>query len=355
MATIEKRTQSNGSITYRARIRIHGMPGESASFPTRSLAKEWAYRKEVEMKSSRYFPQEEGKNRTFGSFADHYIQNILPKLPKGCAKQTQLIRWWQSKIGKYFLAHISPAMIAKLRDELLEGITPRKAKRTTSTVNRYLAALSRSFNICVKELGWLKENPVLLIKRLKETKARERYLEKEEIDRLLQACQESRCQYLYSIVVFALATGARRGEILNLKWADVDFVYGIALFRETKNGEARSVSLPLHLRECLKLERTKRIIISPFVFPSLDGTKPANIETAWDCAIERSNLPKLRFHDLRHTAASYLAMSGASTLEIGAILGHKTLAMVKRYSHLSTSATAHALARMNEMIFSKAN
>ena len=94
-----------------------------------------------------------------------------------------------------------------------------------------------------------------------------------------------------------------------------------------------------------------RIILSAYVFPSLDGRKPADIESAWDFAVKKAKCPILRFHDLRHTAASHLAMSGASPLEIAAILGHKTLTMVKRYSHFSNSATAQILKRMNDVHF----
>lgn len=255
------------------------------------------------------------------------------------------------KLGKYFLTHVTPSIIGGLRDELLAGITRRNTQRSTSTVNRYLAALSRVFNICVKEYGWLKENPVLLISRPKEAKGRERYLSLTEISRLLDACRDSRSQFLYPIVVFALATGARRGEILNLKWEDVDFDRSIAIFRQTKNGESRSVSLTPLLVDSFMKEKKIRVILSAYIFPSQNGQKPADIETAWDGAIKIANLPGLRFHDLRHTASSHLAMNGASALEIAAILGHKTLAMVKRYSHLSTSSTAQVLTRMNDIIF----
>ena len=167
------------------------------------------------------------------------------------------------------------------------------------------------------------------------------------------ACLKSKSQFLYPIVLFALSTGARQGEILHLKWDDVDFIQGIAIFRATKNGDTRSVALSKNLIECLKKEQGKRFIPSPYVFPSADGKKPADISTAWKMVIKQSGLKKIRFHDLRHTAASHLAMSGASTLEIAAILGHKTLSMVKRYSHLTTSATSTALFRMHAEIFRK--
>ena len=189
-----------------------------------------------------------------------------------------------------------------------------------------------------------------MISRPAEAKGRERYLTHEEITRLFEACTLSRSRYLYAIVLFALTTGARRGEILHLKWKDLDLVSSVAIFRHTKNGESRAVGLSPTLIKCLMKEAGRCIVASQYVFPSMDGQSPADIEGAWDQAVLRANLKNLRFHDLRHTAASYLAMSGATTLEIAAVLGHKTLAMVKRYSHLSTSATSQALRKMNESI-----
>jgi len=353
MAYIEKRTHDSGKITYRARIRIHGMPEQCASFNTRTAAKEWAHRTESELKQSRYFPHEAGKHKTFATFVDLYIKKDLPKNPKAFLKQQQLMLWWKGKLGKYYLNHISPSLIAAYRDELLVETTHRGSIRTPSTVNRYLAALSKAFTICIREYGLLKENPVLLITRPSESKGRERYLTLDEINRLLDVCRYSRSPHLYPVVVFALATGARRGEILNLKWENLNG--SNATFRDTKNGESRTISLTPHLLDILKTERTRRITFSIYIFPSQDGAQPADITCAWKEAVKKANLTNIRFHDLRHTAASHLAMNGASTLEIAAILGHKTLAMVKRYSHFSDSATAKVLQRMNNAIFGNAS
>lgn len=344
MASIQKREHPNGNMTYRARVRVVGMPDKSATFPSRSQAKLWAQKMEAEIRQGRYFLKQEDKERTFEEFIDRYIEKELPKRPESLNKQRSLLLWWKKQLGSYFLCHISPSMLAELRDRLLEETTVRNKPRSPSTVNRYLAALSQALTIAVKEWGWLKENPLLKISRLREGKARERYLEKEEIVHLLDTCKQSKSPYLYGMVVFALGTGARRGEILNLKWEEVDFSRSTATFHSTKNGETRTVPLGSSVLESLQQERQRRFVLSPYVFPCAD------IRTAWENVVEKAGLKKLRFHDLRHTAASHLAMNGASTLEIAAILGHKTLAMVKRYSHLSVSATAMALNRMNEDI-----
>jgi integrase len=121
--------------------------------------------------------------------------------------------------------------------------TPRGTLRSSSTANRYMAALSRAFTIAIREWGWLKESPMLNVTRPKEMKPRERYLEKDEIVRLLEVCRKSKSPHLYTITLFALGTGARKGEIVGLKWENVDFIRSTATFKDTKNGETRSVHL----------------------------------------------------------------------------------------------------------------
>lgn len=351
MAHIEKRKLSNGKYAYRVRIRLKGAPTETGTFPTSKEAVSFARRMEAEIRAGRYFGREESKEKTFSEFIERYIAIELPKNPQSFDKQSKQLRWWEKHLGNYFLCHISPPMIAGLRDLLMTEITPRKTLRTSSTTNRYIAALSRAFSVAVREWGWIKENPLAKVTRPKERKARERYLDKSEIALLLAACQKSKSPHLYPVTLFALSTGARKGEILGLKWMDVDFFRATATFRRTKNGENRTVHLSQAILKCLQSEKNKRIIFSEYIFPSQDGTKPACIREAWELVIKELELKEVCFHSLRHTAASHLAMHGFSTLEIAAILGHKTLSMVKKYSHLSTSSTAKALDQMTEDIF----
>lgn len=351
---IEKRKHPSGKITYRARIRLEGAPEFSESFPTRKEAENWGRKKEAEVRGGRYFGREESKEKTFAQFIDRYIEKELPKNPKGYAKQKMLLTWWKSQLGDYFLCHIRPSMIAELRDKLMSEITVRHRLRTPSTANRYLAALSRAYTICECEWHWVKENPVRKITRPKENKPRDRYLEKEEIERLLAACRQSKSPHLYAVTVFALGSGARKGEILGLKTQDLDIQRRIATFRDTKNGDNRTVHLSPQLVAILCEERGKRIVFSEYVFPSKDGKRPADIRGAWELVVKRCGFGKdVVFHSLRHTTASFLAMQGESTLEIGRILGHKSLSMINRYSHLSIDSTSKAINKMNEEIFGK--
>jgi integrase len=177
------------------------------------------------------------------------------------------------------------------------------------------------------------------------------WLEAQERYQLLEACQASRNPYLYTIVVLALATGARRGELLGLRWPDVDMKRGTLTFHETKNGERRAVPLTGQALTLLHQHAKVRRLDTTLVFPNSSGGRPLGIREAFEGAVERADITDFRFHDLRHTAASYLAMSGASLAEIAEVLGHKTLAMVKRYAHLSEAHTRGVVERMNRAVF----
>jgi integrase len=189
------------------------------------------------------------------------------------------------------------------------------------------------------------------VSKPKEPRGRVRFLSDEERQCLLDACKVSRSAYLYTIVVLALSTGARRGELLSLHWGDVDLKRGLLTFRETKNGDTRAVPLTGYALDVLSTHAKIRRLNTTLVFPNDTGTQPASIREAWEYAVRRAGIANFRFHDLRHSAASYLAMNGASLAEIAEVLGHKTLAMVKRYAHLSEAHTRGVVERMNRAVF----
>jgi integrase len=189
------------------------------------------------------------------------------------------------------------------------------------------------------------------VSKPKEPRGRVRFLADDERQHLLAACKASRNPYLYTVVVLALATGARKGELLGLTWPTVNLQRGTVTLQDTKNGERRTLHLTGIALDLMRQHGKIRRIDSPFVFPDPTGTKPCSIREAWDYAVRRAKIEDFRFHDLRHSAASYLAMNGASLLEIAEILGHKTLSMVKRYAHLSDSHTRRVVERMNAAVF----
>jgi integrase len=351
MATIQERKSEKGT-TYRVMVRLKGYPVQTASFNRKTDAKTWATQTEAAIREGRHFKTSEAKRHTLKELIARYIRDILPTKPKSEAKQKNQLEWWSDKLGIYALADVTPAKIAEVRDELANGDTYRGTKRSPSTVNRYLAALSHAFTIAVKEWGWIESNPLSKIRKLKEPRGRVRFLSEEERKALLEACKQSKSPYLYLVVVLLLSTGARRSEIINLRWSDVDLSRRIILLEETKNGERRVLPLGQHVYDLLYEYAKEKHTPQDLLFPdSRDKNKPVEVRAAWDKAVLEAKLADFRLHDLRHSAASYLAMNGASLTEIAEILGHKTLQMVKRYSHFSEAHTAKVVSDMNERIF----
>ena len=352
MATIQERKSADGKTRYRVIVRMKGCPPQSATFERKTDAKKWAQDTESAIRDGRHFKTVEAKKHTLQEMVDRYIENVLPLKPKTYKNQKMQLEWWADQIGYHLLSDVTPALIAECRDSLLSETTYRKKKRSPATVVRYLAAISHVFSVAVNEWGWIEHSPVSKVKKPTEARGRVRFLDDDERARLLEACKQSGNRSLYIIVVLAITTGMRQGEILNLKWKDIDLVRSCAVLHETKNGERRTVPIPQYAAQFL-IEMSKvRRIGTPLVFPcNKDPQKPIDIRNIWDTSVEKAKLEDFRFHDLRHTAASYLAMNGATLAEIAEVLGHKTLQMVKRYAHLSDSHTAGVVEKMSSKIF----
>ena len=351
MAYIQQRVTIDGRTRYRALVRLKGHPAQTATFERKTDARRWAQQTEAAIREGRHFKSSEAKRHTLAELVDRYVRNVLPNKPKSLRIQTQQLAWWKEQIGNYTLADVTPALVAECRDKLARGITPQKQQRSPATVNRYMAVLSHAFTIAVKEWGWLDDSPMRKVTKPRESAARVRFLTDDERTRLLQACEDSKNPHLYTVVVLALSTGARKSEIINLGWKDVDLNRGMIVLHETKNRERRALPLTGRALELIKELSKVRRLDTDLLFPGHDPRQPMDLRAPWEAALKKAGIEDFRFHDLRHSAASYLAMSGASLMEIADVLGHKTLQMVKRYAHFSEQHTAGVVARMNEKIF----
>jgi integrase len=352
MATIQERKSSNGKIRYRVQIRLRGEKPVSQDFERKTDAKNWAQKIESDIKDGKYFKTAEAKKHTVGEMIDRYIKTVLPYKPKSERKQKAQLLRWKELIGHNLLSNLTPPLIADIRDKLKEEITPTGRKRGPATVVRYMAAFSHVCTIASKEWGWLDDSPCRKVSKPKEPRGIVRFLDEHERQRLLETCKKSRNPYLYIIVVLALSTGMRQGEILHLTWSDVDLQRGKLILHETKNGERRGIPITGHalhlLQELYKIRRADSLLLFPGKIPH----RSIDIRHAWESAIKQANVYNFRFHDLRHSAASYLIMNNASSSVISELLGHKSsLQMVKRYAHLSEGHIAEAVADMNQKIF----
>jgi integrase len=220
-----------------------------------------------------------------------------------------------------------------------------RKQRSSSTVNRYHALLSGVLQWAIDQehapRGWV--NPARGIRRGKENPGVVRFLDQDERRRLLDACKACAWPKMYGLVLLALTSGARRGELLQLRWRDVDLERGMAVLELTKNGERGSLVLTPAVVE--QLQGFKRGKPEHYVFCSTrDPLKPYAITQLWFSVLRQAKVEKFRFHDLRHSFASALAQDGASLLEIADAMRHKTLKMVQRYSHFTVktrSALVH--------------
>ena len=351
MKGIDKRTHKDGTVSYRARVRIKGHPVLIQSFASKTLAMKWKRDTESAVEQGKYAYDKPGSKNTFAELIDRYIDKVLPSKPKNARNVRQHLLWWKQELGHCLLSDIKPSMISQKRDELLSGLTCKGKLRSSTTVVRYLASLSHAFAIAFKDWEWISENPVMKISKPKISNGRTRYLNDDEKEKLLQACGESESKGLYPIVILALSTGMRRGEIMNLQWGDVDLDRGSILLQVTKNGERRFIPLLGMALDLLRSRYTNPVPDS-LVFPASSQSKPIDIRSAWETALRKAGISNFRFHDLRHTAASYLAMNQASLLEIGTLLGHKTIQMTKRYAHLSNEHIYSTALTLNAKLFS---
>lgn len=354
MATYEERTDSSGVRSYRVKVRLRGFPSQSATFARLTDAKRWAQKIETEIREGRYFGKSEAKKHTVSQLLSRYEKEVLLRNPHKYRNQKAQLDWWNSELGKFLLVDVTPAKIVQCREKLIAGALGSNG-RSNATVNRYLALFSHVLATAVREWQWLDDNPMRRVKKLPEPRGRVRCLTEIERDALLTACRSSANQMLELIVTIALSTGMRRGEILGLKWNDVDLKRGILVIQDSKNGERRSVALVERAFSLFNSYSKVRRIDTDLVFSGKNGLEPIDIRSSWEASLVEAGIKNFRFHDLRHSAASYLAMNGATLAEIAEILGHKTLSMVKRYAHLCESHTNQVIARMNKQMFSESS
>jgi integrase len=325
-----------------------------------TAAKEWAKRREVEIKEKPHLSASESQKHSVADAIDRYLREIVPqKAPASQEKDQQRLSWWREHYGRCSLAAFTAPVISEARSELKTTPVQRHGQkrpgklRTGPTVNRYVAAIRHVLRIAQKEWHWIDFNAADAVTAYPEGRGRNRYLDDiagpdgtSELSRLLEACRESSSEYLYEAVLLSLHTGGRRNEIMQLRWEDVDEKTVRLSGQKTQRPRRIAVSEAL-----LKQLRRRSGAARALVFPSQkDENKPANLEAAWQGALKRAGIEGFRWHDLRHTAASYLAMEGASPVEIAAVLGHAGLQLVTRYSHLSDDHVAQVATRIGGRI-----
>jgi len=249
----------------------------------------------------------------------------------------QRLAWWETRLGSRDARSIVKKDIEDCRLELSNsrfasnGQKPKEGGRSVATVNRYLATLKSVFLLAI-ENDKLEKNPFKKVKLLKEENERIRILTEEEEARLFAAIPTD----YHALVTVALHTGMRKGELLALKWRDVDFKKGLVTVRKSKSGKARHIGMTDLVVEAL--QRLPRMLHNPFVFP---GEKPGQPmkngikHSDWVKYLQAAGIENLHWHDLRHTFASWLVMEGVDLYKVKQLLGHESIEMTQRYAHLA--------------------
>lgn len=342
MASIQKRGSS-----YRARITREGKSTLCATFYSRSEALQWTKEVKAQLYLGLYDekPQRTVGNIRFAEAADRYCNthSIHKKIVRSETYRLKiLIKRW----GGLFVEQVDKVAILALRDDLLS------LGRSGDTINHYFNTISKLFQMLSDEWDLPIPNPIKGIKRMPPSAGRTKRVQGSTEALLLESCKELGLPLLHAVIEFAIQTGMRRGEIMGLTWADIDMPNRRAYLHTSKNGEARKVPLTMKALEVLNaLNKDGSGKVFPMSLVSLRNQFErvrTHAKPSWNEA-GVNPFEDLRFHDLRHEALSRLSDAGLNVIELSYISGHKTLSMLKRYTHPSTQVILYKLDKSNSL------
>ncbi len=336
MATIVARSGRDGRRVWQVLVRRRGHPQRTKTFNTKAEAAAWAATLESEIARGVFVDRSRSDDTLLADLLARYAREITPSKRSAATEALRITSLIRDPIARYSISALTGEGISEYRDRRLALAKP-------ATVNRELNIVSHVLTVAMKEWRYHLPagNPVALIRRPKVADRRERRLLPGEEDRIVAAAHAYGSS-IASIVVLAIESAMRRGEISDMRWEHVDLKKHVLLIPESKNGESRRV--PLSTKAMQVLEDLPRNIDGRV----WGGIAPESISQAFERARDRARaeyeretskpdktyLKDLRFHDLRHEATSRLFEKGLNPMQVAAITGHKTLQMLKRYTHL---------------------
>lgn len=341
MATIRKK----GEYQWHVQIRRKGHPAQTRTLNTRADAEAWARDVESAMDKGVFRSTVEAEQTTLSAALDRYEREVLPS-KKGAAADRSRLKTLAAKLGALKLAAITSATVAGFRDDRLKLVGEQSVIHELNLLNRVLKTATIDWGIALPA-----GIPTALVRKPKKPQGRDRRASRAEIDAIVSATESNE---LAGIVLLAAETAMRRGEIGKIQWQSVDLKRRVLTLHDTKNGDRRDVALS---SEAVKVLKSIPRRLDGRVF----GLQPESISQAFERARDRARkayekecvksnrepkcsfLVDLRFHDLRHEAASRLFEKGLNPMEVASITGHKTLQMLKRYTHLRAEDLARKL------------
>ena len=326
MGTIRKRRNKN-TIRYQAVVRLKNHPTISKTFHRKSHANQWIKEKEIQIENGVLNYSTASSKQTLGNVLTRYLKEITPRKKSPEIETIKIKRLMTEPVAKIQFSNLKPEHIIEFRNNRLKKVSG-------GTTLKDLSLLSHAIEIGIKEWGLhLSRNPVRQIKKPKQNPPRDRRLKTGEEDCILLACNASQNPYFKSLVILAIETAMRRGELLSLEWENINLDSRIAYLPTTKNGESRTVPLSTRAIEILN---NIPVHISGKVFPISETA----LRGQWKRTIKKAGIKNLRVHDLRHEATSRFFEKGLNIMEVSTITGHKDLKMLKRYTHLKAEDLA---------------
>lgn len=351
MATISK-VKNKHSYSYRARVRVAGHKPISKTFQKKSWAKNWASGIESKLKNNQSIPELEATNHTFYEVVEKYIFQVASKNKNSVKRKMSHLGVFKKHIGNIVLSNLTKQVLVDAIHAIGTEASRSGKPREPSTVNRYVSTLNHCLNHCCDQWEWIKENPLKKIDKAAESPGRTRYLKPDELELFLSCCLKV-SKELHLMVLLAVSCGMRKSEILRISKHTFDQEKNWVVHEITKNGEVRkSYVYGSALIELKAFIKKRRLSAKQSI---LGGDENKNIQKMYRQFVKAKTMAGIKdfnFHDLRHTCASYLAMAGASLKDIAEVLGHKTIKMANRYSHLSETHVKEVVKNLAESVIS---
>lgn len=332
MARITKRKRKKGTV-YKAEIRLKDHPYISQTFDRLSEAQRWVEDTEAAIRSGGYVGDAPPDDMAFSKALDRYELEVSNrKRPNTRAREITSANRLRENFSGLNLKDITPLLVAAFRDKRLKNVGP-------STVQKDLALLSHLYTIAITEWALELNNPVASIRKPTKPAGRLRLLSKDEARHLLEICKKSRNEKLYHYVQLLLHTGMRPSEGAGLVWGQIDIDARIIDLTVTKT-KPRRVPLTIQAVEILldimpeTCHRNQPVFLPDTTSQTVQRRPNLYFRRAFDNAVKKAKIEDFHMHDLRHTAASYLLMAGVDLRTLADILGHSTMQMVQRYTHL---------------------
>lgn len=300
----------------------------STGTENKKLAEAILAKVKVKIVEGTFFDKLEEQERSFSEMMDRYLkERSVLKSPASHLRDRQNMNHLLPVFGKLKLAEVTPKLLAAYK------VKRRLEKAAPATINKELGLVRHAFNVALREWEWCRSNPMHKVSMETVHNQVDRWLTSDEESRLLASSPE----WLREIIIVALNTGMRRGEILNLQWRDVDFSRGVLVVMKSKNKERRTIPLNGIVFELLAARQGRMRVKDGYVFASSQDTRidERNLTRAFYAAMETGKVENFRFHDLRHTFATRLVQKGVDLYKVQLLLGHKTPAMTQRYAHHS--------------------